>query len=101
VDKFADISPVTAVLKGDADALVETQVTVQPEKNHSFKVTGSHTDKALEGKIEYNLIVLENGYVLRIKNIQRMPGNYFGRIFLKTDNPDKPEIVIPVTGKIG
>jgi hypothetical protein len=101
VDKFADITPVTAVLKGNADAVVETQVTVQPEKNHLFKVTGSHTDKALEGKIEYNLIVLENGYVLKIKNIQRLPGNYFGRIFLKTDNPDKPEIAIPVSGKIG
>lgn len=100
VDKFAEIVPATAVLKGKADETIETRITVHVEANHPFEVIDVHTDKTLEGKIEYNLITLGNGYVLRIKNIQQAPGHYFGRIVLKTDSPDKPEIAIPVTGKI-
>lgn len=101
VEKFADIQPPTAVLAGPSNDAVETQVTVRVAKNHPFKVMDVHADKTLDGKIEYSLITLENGYVLRIKNKQQAPGHYFGRIFLKTDNPDKPEIAIPVTGRIG
>lgn len=101
VDEFAGVTPPTAVLKGKADESIETMVTVQPGKKYPFKIVESHMEKALEGKIEYKIITLENGYVLQIKNSLHTAGQYFGRIFLKTDNPDKPEIPISVAGKIG
>lgn len=101
VDEFAGINPPTALLAGRVDETVETRITVHVAASHPFKVMGVHTDQTLDGKIECNLITLENGYVLQIKNKQHVPGRYFGRIFLKTDNPDKPEIAIPVTGRIG
>lgn len=101
VDEFAGVTPPTAVLKGKADESIETMVTVQPDKKHPFKIVESHMEKSLEGKIEYKMITLENGYVLQIKNSLHTAGQYFGRIFLKTDNPDKPEIPISVAGRIG
>lgn len=101
VDEFADIAPPTAVLKGKTDESVEITVTVQPDKKYPFKIVESHLEKSLEGKIEYKMITLENGYVFQIKNNLHTAGQYFGRIILKTDNPDKPEIPIPVTGRIG
>jgi len=101
VEKFADITPPTAVLRGNADKSIETRVSVKPDTKHPFKIVESHMEKSLEGKIEYSLITLENGYVLQIKNSLHTAGQYFGRIILKTDNPDKPEIPITVTGRIG
>ncbi|RJP95310.1 MAG: DUF1573 domain-containing protein [Desulfobacteraceae bacterium] len=102
VDQFAGITPATAVLKGKANESVEIQVSVMPDAKHPFKVVDSSMDKTLEGKIEYGMEKFDTGYVvLRIRNKQQTAGNYFGRILLKTDNPDKPEIAIPVTGKIG
>jgi len=101
VDEFAEVAPSTAVLKGKTDESIEVTVTVQPDKKYPFKIVESYMEKSLEGKIEYKMITLENGYVLQIKNSLHTAGQYFGRIFLKTDSPDNPEITIPVTGRIG
>ncbi|MGB9499178.1 MAG: OS_HP2 family (seleno)protein [Dissulfuribacterales bacterium] len=101
VDQFAKIAPTSAVLKGKADESIQAHVSIMPDKKYPFHVIDSFMDEALDGKIEYTLEKLENGYVMLITNRFHETGRYHGTIFLRTDCPARPEISIPVIGIIG
>ena len=101
VDLFARVLPTPAILKGKMDESIQLRVSIIPDEKYPFQVIDASMDKSLDGKIEYTLEKLENGYVVLITNRFHQPGRYHGTIFLKTDNSARPEIAIPVFGTIG
>ena len=101
VDLFARVIPTPAILKGKMNESIQLHVSIIPDEKYPFQVIDASMDKSLDGKIEYTLEKLENGYVVLITNRFHQPGRYHGTIFLKTDNSARPEIAIPVFGTIG
>jgi hypothetical protein len=100
VEEFAGIDPKSVFLQGKAGDVIESVVTISPNANYPFHIVSTHTDKEIEDKIETILESKENVYALKIMNRLNSPGAYVGNIHLMTDNPAKPDIMIPVRGRI-
>lgn len=100
VDAFALVKPERVYLTGTAKQKIQSTVTVTPLEHYPFNITESHTDKGLKEKVVLLLEKKKDRYVLTVKNNLKEPGNYQGRIHLKTDSSVKPEITILVAGNI-
>ena len=103
VEKFAEISPVRASLRGKAGEPVSAQITITPRKEYPFTIKSTraqpenrnYTYRLDEQKKDDQTI-----YVLNITNVKKEPGRYAGRAILETDSTVKPRIIINVTGRI-
>jgi hypothetical protein len=100
VDQFAGIEPKSVFLQCKSGDFIESMVTISPNSQYPFHIVRTASDKEIEDKIETALESKESVYALKIMNRLNSPGTYFGNIHLITDNPAKPEITIPVRGRI-
>lgn len=96
VERFAMIDPRRIFLRGAAGSVLQSSITIVPEKKYPFSITDSYTEN-LDKTIQYEVQNTNGNYILTATNLQTAQGRYWGRIYLKTDNPVKPEIVIPVS----
>ena len=65
-----------------------------------MKITGIDND--LPEHIIWNLEEIKSGYIYRleVEDISIQAGTYTGHLFVRTDNPKKPELVIIVNGEV-
>ncbi len=100
VRRFAGIEPAKAVLRGTVGKPTEVKVRITLEPDFPFRVVASYADERLENNIAFTLQEQGNHYVLTVKNKMKTQGRYWGVIHLKTDNPEKRELLIRVMGDI-
>lgn len=112
------VNPRTVV---SVQGMVKTLIDVQPSANVSFRglaeglspstvdmvAGGGQSFRALkiesnlEGKVEHELETVQEGKHYRVKVVNRLDqGNYNGFLKVRTDLPQKPEVMIRVSGFI-
>jgi hypothetical protein len=76
--------------------------TLEIINNHDkpLKITGIEDD--LPGHIRWEIKEIKPGYlyILTVEDISRSEGDYTGHLIIKTDNPNKPALVVIINGKI-
>lgn len=104
VDKFVDIDPLTAYLKGRSGTDIKTQVTITPTAKYPFRIIEI---KAQNGKDISCSITKKNfstgsaAYIFNIENLKKSPGRYFDIVHLKTDSQIQSVLKVFVSGDIG
>ncbi|MCP4346756.1 MAG: DUF1573 domain-containing protein [Desulfobacterales bacterium] len=99
VEKFAVIAPQKVILRGQAGNKIQSVVSITPERKYPFNIVESYSDD-LGKNAEFKLEKKDGKYFCFVQNLAEAPGNYRGRIHLKTDSSVKPEIIIKVYGMI-
>lgn len=102
VRNFATITPRNIRLFGKVGEPVKETVRIVPEDSYPFKILET---KAQIGRDIRYVLTPENPtpggpYLLTVENLKQETGRYFDTIVLVTDSRLKPEISIPVYGKI-
>jgi len=85
VDSLATVSPKGVSFKGKCSSLHETMVTIEPNQNYPFEITGFDLGK-LKDKVICTLIKQDRSYLLSVQNQMKKPGRYWGKIVLNTDH---------------
>lgn len=99
VKTLIEVRPNTAVtFRGMADQVSE-HVFELVSQGQPFHITKVETN--LDGKIDYTLENIEDGKFYKVKVANKLrQGNYNGFIKCLTDLPQKPEVVVRVSGLI-
>lgn len=98
VERFAEINPPRAVLRGEAGDPIEAIVTIAPTPKYPFKIVASH---ARDGKhLSYELSEETPAYRLKVTNRRSDEGRFNDTIILNTDSAVQPQIEIRVVGQI-
>ena len=99
VQPFIEVEPANIIFRGLPDEQDEKPVELTASSK-PFRIT--QVENNVEGKIGHELKTVEEGkhYQLKVKNLLSEEGQYRGLLKLKTDHPQKPEILIRVTGNI-
>ena len=95
VEKFAEVSPRSLMMKGSVKDDLVGQVRIVPAPPFDFKIQGAETVD-LDNSVDVSIDKDREGYMVTVKNIQKNPGVYVGKILLKTDSKEKQEIEIPL-----
>jgi hypothetical protein len=102
-----EVKPHISVVPGGYLSLQGVKGRVPAEKleiinnhTHPFKITTITSD--LPDNIIWHLTEIKAGYsyLLEVEDISKRPGEYSGHLVLRTDQPQKPELVIIVKGYI-
>jgi hypothetical protein len=100
VKSLIEVRP-TAIItfRGLADQLHDNVLDIAATPPHKFQIQKTETN--LEGKIAFEVETVQAGtqYKLKVSN-QSKQGNYSGFIKVYTDLPQKPDLVIRVSGYI-
>jgi hypothetical protein len=69
-------------------------------QEESVRILDITTD--VEGRIRWEVDAVEPGYTYRltVEDTSTMPGEYSGHLYIRTDAPKKPELVVIVNGRI-
>lgn len=103
VKEYVRISPEFVSLAGDVGQPLRQTVKVMPYEAFPFKVKGV---SARDGQyLRFELKPLQQkkgpqGYQLVVQNTRSVAGNYNDTITIQTDSKVKPELHIPVYGRI-
>ena len=97
---FARIEPNRIMLQGKTGSAIHAKATITPNSDHPFRITAVVPDSRLADKISFRLNEHEGKYSLSIDNRQTNPGQYRGRVMLKTDNALQPQLIVYVFGDI-
>lgn len=102
VKKFADISADTIVLNGSWRKTVEGSSVVMPVADYPFRITSLKVKRGIFITYGYREITQagRKGYIIWAKNIRKEPGVIRDTIYIRTDNPARPEFKIRVQGKL-
>jgi hypothetical protein len=102
VEKFAEVNPCFAKLKGAADQSVEASVTITPSEKYPFRIVDVSAKKGDNIRFSFKEAHSKNRdqYVLMVKNIKNKKGRYVDKIYLKTNSTIRPVIEIGVVGII-
>jgi hypothetical protein len=95
VRKFAEVSPRRLMIKGSVKDSLISKVRIAPAPEYDFVIRRAES-KDLEDSVAVSVDRDEEGFLVTVKNRQKKPGIYVGKIILSTDNDIKPEIEIPV-----
>jgi len=102
VHPFVSIEPSSISLSGFAGDKLQQKVRIIPRKDHPFTIVSSGLRHG--GDIRFNIRERETWrgteYDIFIENMRNEKGSYSDTIILKTDSKIKPEIRIPVYGRI-
>ena len=101
IKQFISVEPNTRVLlQGYYGDKIVKKVTITSPEERPLKITGITTD--IEDKIKYMLktIEKEKEYSLEIKTRSGIKESFRGKVVLKTNTKEKPEIELFVTGKL-
>jgi len=76
------------------------QLKILNNNPRPLKITSIDSD--LPGRIRWELKEIEAGnvYQLEVNDISPQAGEYSGHLFIRTDHPQKPELVIIINGDI-
>lgn len=97
---FARIEPTRIVLRGETGAALNAQATITPNPEHPFRIIEIASDRRLADKINLQVKERDGSYLLTIDNRQTEPGQYRGRVVLKTDSTLRPQLFVYVIGDI-
>jgi hypothetical protein len=100
VKSLIEVRPTaTITFRGLADQLHDNVLDIAATPPHKFQIEKTETN--LEGKIAFAVETAQAGtqYQLKVSN-QAKQGNYSGFIKIYTDLPQKPDLVIRVSGYI-
>ncbi len=95
VEKFADVSPRSLMMKGSVNDDLVGQVRIVPAPAFDFKIQDAETVD-LDNSVDVSIDKDREGFLVTVKSIQKKPGVYVGKILLKTDSKEKQEIEIPL-----
>jgi hypothetical protein len=75
---------------------------IEITNNHATPIKITGIENELPGNVRWTLEEVKPGYVYRLKveDISEKPGEYTGRLYVRTDCPRKPKFVIIVNGYI-
>ena len=102
VSKIASLSQFKIILKGSCREILEGSTLIVPEKDHPFNVQGIKAKKGLHFQYGYRDVDSQGkkGFLVKVKNSMKVPGVYRDTLFVRTDNPRRPEIRVRVEGHI-
>ncbi|RJP93454.1 MAG: DUF1573 domain-containing protein [Desulfobacteraceae bacterium] len=100
VSLFADLSPKSLILKGLAGDTVQVTSIITPYKEYPFSITGFELEDKLKEKVSIEIDSDNGKYSVTAKNKIKSPGQYLGKMIIKTDSAIKPEIKMFIRGTI-
>ncbi len=102
VKKFADISADTIMLSGSWRNPIEGSSVVIPAPEYPFKIISLKAKRGIFITYGYREITQEGkkGYVVWAKNTRKEVGVIRDTIYIQTDNPERPQFIIRVQGKL-
>ena len=95
VEKFADVTPRSLMMKGSVKDDIVGQVRIVPAPAFDFKIQDAETID-LDNSVDVSIDKDREGFLVTVKSIQKKPGVYVGKILLKTDSKERQEIEIPL-----
>ena len=98
VVKVADINPGSINLRGFLGEEVRTVVEITPSEAFPFRIVGE--PQAEKGTCRCTIEERGGKYILTAENLVDKPMAFYDSVTLKTDRPEKPEIIIRVFGRI-
>ena len=80
--------------------LVHEKIEIINNHKQPFKITG--IVNKLPDHVKWRLEEIKAGYsyTLEVEDISKKPGQFSGHLIVRTDQPQKPELVIIVSGYI-
>lgn len=102
VKKFADISEHTIMLNGSWRTPIEGSSIVMPVADYPFKITALKVKRGIFISYGYREMTQDGrkGYLIWAKNTRKEPGVIRDTIYIRTDNPARPEFMIRVQGRL-
>ena len=101
VGLFARIEPNRRiVLRGETGDSLSAQATIIPNSVHPFRIIKIEAERRLADKINVQLEEHDGRYQVTIYNRQSVPGQYRGRVIVKTDSTLKGQLLLYVIGDI-
>lgn len=100
VNKFAEIEPKTIALKGKNTESISATLKITPSEQYPFSITKLRVDPFIQSKVKVSHEKQGNAYVITIENQLDKPGRYWGRLYIETDSPVKPELRLYIAGNI-
>lgn len=101
VVKFATIEPARITLAGKCGEPVVIQAVITPNPDHPFRIADAIPDDRLADVIDVHLDRQPDGvYRIAVHNRLTTPGQYRGRIVLRTDSRLRPQLYLYVIGRI-
>ncbi len=99
VERFVYITPSRLRLSGKAGASLEKKLKIKVRSEYPFTIIGI---KAEKNKVDCRIVNSgkEGTYTIIVRARLKEKGRYKDTIVIKTTNKDKPEIRIPVSGRI-
>jgi hypothetical protein len=87
-------------LAGVLGGVPPEQLDIINRQKEPVRILDITTD--LGGRIRWEVDVMEPGYAyrLRVEDASSKPGEYFGHLYIRTDAPKKPELVVILNGRI-
>ncbi|MFZ2921948.1 MAG: DUF1573 domain-containing protein [Desulfosalsimonadaceae bacterium] len=100
ISLFADISPKSLILKGQTGEKVQATSIITPYKEYPFSITGVVLDEALKEQVSIDIDREDEKFIVTATNKIKSPGQYLGKMIIKTDSSVKPEIKMFIKGTI-
>lgn len=100
ISLFTDITPKSLILKGPANEKVQAVSTITPFKEYPFSITGFELDDALKEAVSVEIARDGGQFIITATNKLKTPGQYLGKMVIKTDSPLKPEMKLFIRGTI-
>lgn len=102
VKKFADISIYKIMLNGKVGDTVAGTSVIMPSEDYPFNILGLKARKGLDITCSYKTIEQDGrkGYAIRAESTREKPGHIRDAIYVQTDNPQRPEFMIRIQGRI-
>lgn len=100
VVQFARIEPSHIVLRGRKDETLQAETTITPNPKYPFRISSTEIGNQLAEKIDVQMEQRQGIYHIIVSNRKSAPGDYRGRIMLKTDSAARPTLTLFVRGHI-
>ncbi|BBO89574.1 DUF1573 domain-containing protein [Desulfosarcina ovata] len=100
VAEFAHIVPLKIVLRGTPDDAIQAQATITPNPDHPFRILEIVPDVRIADNIDVRMERQGADYRIAINNRMTTPGQYRGRVMIRTDSALRPQLTIYVIGQI-
>ncbi|WP_319407684.1 DUF1573 domain-containing protein [uncultured Desulfosarcina sp.] len=97
---FARIEPSRISLLGEAGEDLQAETSISPDPRYPFHIVKIIPDAPLADKIDAYMEQRKGSYSIVVRNRMAQPGQYRGRIVLKTDSARRPQLTLFVIGRI-
>lgn len=97
---FARIEPSRIILRGEAGAPLKAQATITTNPEYPFRILEIVADDRLADKIEVQRNRRDGQYLITVRNRLNIPGQYRGRLTIKTDSSLRPQLTLYVLGQV-